>query len=197
MDARNAQIGLLSLRAAQSAAITNCYTPAAGLTEDAGPYVAAEANQQAASSAQVASDLSGATVTSAAGTSPALASVTSWPSDTPSISGPPPVVLPFNTVALDAPGLPRPAVNAGQYCGAASGPYHQPKRVADQPQMLMPKHFPVVAAGSSVTTNGLAGYAPIWGTSGETVGQGSGGGLNWAGVAVALAVAFGVMAVME
>src|ERR1700679_729398 len=124
VDQRNAAIGLLSLRAAQSLAITNCFTPAGGFAESVGPYTAAEVASSQVSSAQVASDLSGATIPSAGGTSPAVESTTSWMSDAPSIVGPPPVVLPFNPVALDAPGLPHP-----------SGPTSscQPRHVSQQP----------------------------------------------------------------
>jgi hypothetical protein len=193
VDARNAAIGLFSLRAAQSLAITNCYTPAGGYAESVGPYTAAEVAASQVSSAQAASDLSGATIPSAAGTSPAVAPTSSWLTDTPSIVGPAPIVLPFNAVGLDAPGLPHP-----------SGPTNscqtrqQTNQRQAQPQMLMPKHFPTLVPGDPIA-GGLGDYAPTWGASrgGSSCNGGNGGGIHWGSAVIALAVAFGIMAVLE
>jgi hypothetical protein len=192
VDQRNAAIGLLSLRAAQSLAITNCFTPAGGFAESVGPYTAAEVAASQASSAQVASDASGSTIPSAAGTSPSVAPTTSWVTDSPSIVGPPPVVLPFNPVALDAPGLPHPSGPTNS-CLTRKQSNERPA----QPRMLMPKHFPTLLPGDPIA-GGLGDYAPVWGTSrrGSSCAGGS-GGINWGGAAVALLVALGVMAVLE
>jgi hypothetical protein len=193
VDQRNAAIGLFSLRAAQSLAITNCYTPAGGFAESVGPYVASEVAQSQVSSAQAASDLSGATIPSAAGTSPTVAPTSSWLSDSPSIVGPPPVVLPFNPVGLDAPGLPHPTgpTNSCQ-------PRQQTNQRAPLPQMVMPKHFPTLLPGDPIA-GGLGDFAPAWGASrgGSSCNGGNGGGINWGSAAIALAVAFGIMAVMD
>ncbi len=67
VDQRNAQIGLLSLKAARAAAITNCYAPANGFIDTVGPYTAQEVASVQATSGAAASDLAGATIPSSTG----------------------------------------------------------------------------------------------------------------------------------
>src|SRR5580692_2872250 len=112
VDARNAKMNSLELRAQYAKALTDCFVPAGGFGS-AG--ISTEVAQSQVSSPQLASDIAGATTpsssgaVSATGTNPAVASVYSNPMLTsPPIVGPAPTVIPFNTVNLNAPGLPPP-----------------------------------------------------------------------------------------
>jgi hypothetical protein len=67
VDARNLQIGLLSAKAAYAASITSCYAPANSFIDSVGPYTAQEVASTQATSGQVASDLSGATIPNGSG----------------------------------------------------------------------------------------------------------------------------------
>lgn len=195
VDQRNAAIGLFSLRAAQALAITNCFTPAGGFAESVGPYTAAEVAQSQASSPAAASAVAGATIPSAAGTSPAVASITSAPGSAPSIVNPPPQVLPYNNVSLQALGLPPPGRSSS--CNTGQALTYKQRMNQPQPKMLMPKTFPHITEGSAPGP-GLGAYAPAWGTARRGASCSNGGGeINWGGAVIALAVAFGIVALME
>ena len=202
VDNRNAHVNALAMKVAWAKAITDCYASAQGVAESVGPSTALEVWISQLASPQAASDFAGATMpsssglVSATGTNSTLAPVSSNPLLTaPPVWGPPPIVIPFNTVSLQAPSLPAP--NNRSSCPGQGTLTYQQRMNQPQPKMVMPKYFPILQRGTLSSPRGLGDYSPAWGSA-RRGGQDCGGsGINWGGLVVAAAVAFGVMALIE